>query len=218
MRSPPSPPAAPLALGAALLAAAAAGAASGGLPAHAEEVLAEQAPEARRELLEEGLVVLEDAGEDEGSSYVVALVLFERSPAAVRALMKQAERQTEYRPELDEVRTVATLPDGRVDEQSMKVLFTKLTYRLQYHVDPDNGRITWSLAEDFDNDLARMQGFWELYPFAGDPGRTLGRFGSDVSVGRAVPSFVQDRLSRKTVLRYVRNVRLWINSDGTWRH
>jgi hypothetical protein len=76
-------------------------------------------------------------------------------------------------------------------------------------------RLSWDLDPSFDNDLQRMQGFWELYELG--EGRTLGRFGSTVDVGRAVPRMVQDALSRKTVLRTVENTRQWVDSDGRWR-
>jgi len=65
--------------------------------------------------------------------------------------------------------------------------------------------------------IARMQGFWELHDFDHGSERTLGRFGSDVDVGSGVPRFVQNGMSRKTVLRYVQNVQRWIDSDGRWR-
>ncbi len=190
--------------------------AMGGARPSAESVLSGEPPELVSRLQDERVLVLEDVGESE-QSFIVAYVLFERSREHVVGLLRQASRQSEYRPELNKVRTIRTLPDGRIDEQELKILFRKLTYRLRYQDDPTSERITWELDPDFDNDLARMDGFWELYGFADSPQRTLGRFGSNVEVGAGVPKFVQKGMSRKTVLRYVRNFREWIDSDGEWR-
>ncbi len=205
-----------LALGLACLPAGVAGAGPG-QPRSAESVLAEGPPGLGSRLEQERLVVLEDVGEGSPDSFVVAYVLFSRERSQVLSLLRQAARQTEYRPELAEVRTVTSLPDGRVDEQQMKIAFKTLTYRLRYREDSETGRISWGLDPDFDNDIARLDGFWDLYEFESRPDRTLGRFGSNADVGRGVPRFVQRGMSRKTVLRYVRNCREWIDSNGEWR-
>lgn len=181
----------------------------------AEAVLAGEPPELAGKIERERLVVLEDIGEG-AESFVVAYVIFERSIEDVLRLLRQAERQPEYRTELASVETVETLEDGRIDEQRLRIMFTKLTYRLRYREDPANGRLDWKLDPDFENDLSKMEGFWELSPFASTPGRTLARFGSSVDVGPAVPRFVQKGLSRRTVLRYLENCRKWIDSDGNW--
>jgi hypothetical protein len=175
------------------------------------------APLAER-LQQDGFVMVEDVGGSGPNSFLLALVQFDKPRERVRELLRQAERQPEYRPELVSAKTIQEIPEGRIDEQRLKILFVRLTYRLRYHDDPATRRITWTLDEDFDNDIARMDGFWELYQFEESPGMTLGRFGSTVDVGKGVPGFVQKGLSRKTVREYVENVRLWVDSDGAWRH
>ena len=183
----------------------------------AESVLEREPTALVDELSGEKIAVVQGGGGDGPESFVVAYVLFERSHSDVLQLLKQAARQPEYRPELKSVKTVERLPDGRVDEQVLKIVFRKLRYRLQYSEDPDTGRLEWRLDPRFDNDLRKMEGFWELYAFATDPARTLGRFGSSVDVGQGVPKFIQRGMGRKTVLRYVRNCRQWIDSNGEWR-
>ena len=183
----------------------------------AESVLEREPAALVDELSGEKIAVVQGGGGDGPESFVVAYVLFERSHSDVLQLLKQAARQPEYRPELKSVKTVERLPDGRVDEQVLKIVFRKLRYRLQYSEDPDTGRLEWRLDPRFDNDLRKMEGFWELYAFATDPARTLGRFGSSVDVGQGVPKFIQRGMGRKTVLRYVRNCRQWIDSNGEWR-
>ena len=48
-------------------------------------------------------------------------------------------------------------------------------------------------------------------------GATLGRSGTSVDVGPAVPAFLQDWISRKNLPRTMERVRLWVNSDGKYK-
>jgi hypothetical protein len=183
----------------------------------AEQLLASEPPELAERLLDRKLLVLEDIGAD-NDSFVVAYVVFERPVGDVVRLLRQAARQTEYRPELAQVETIETFENGRVDEQRMRIMFTNLVYRLRYRDLADTkGRLEWTLDPEFDNDMSTFEGFWEFHPFERNPDRTLARFGSKVDVGPTVPQFIQKTMSRKTVLRYLENARLWIDSDGTWR-
>lgn len=183
----------------------------------AEGILEAQPPELEQRLRQERVVVLEDVSGSGPESFIVALVLFQQPHGKVRDMIREAERQSEYRPELISVQTVERFPGGRIDEQRIKILFTQLAYRLRYLEEADTGRITWTLDESYDNDISSMEGFWEFFAFDELPGYTLGRFGSSVDVGKGVPRFVQKGMSRKTVLGYVRNVRHWIDADGAWR-
>jgi hypothetical protein len=168
-------------------------------------------------LMEHKLLVLEDVDKDR-DSFVVAYVIFERSMQGVLALLRQASRQVEYRPELNSVETIRTFEGGRIDEQRIRILFTEFVYRLRYrNLVATESRLEWALDPDFDNDMRRVEGFWEFHPFEQNPDRTLARFGSNVAVGPAVPHFIQKHMTRKTVLRYIDNCRQWIDSDGTWR-
>jgi hypothetical protein len=182
----------------------------------ADAVLAQEPQQIAAQLHAKKLVVVKGS-DAEDPSFVLAYVVFERSPDQVVVLLSQAERQPEYRPEIESVRTIRRFENGRVDEQRMKLVFQPLVYRLVYARDAEGGRVSWALDPEFDNDLRRMEGFWEFYPFASAPARTLGRFGSTVDVGPAVPAFVQRNLTRKTVLRYVDHTRRWVDSNGTWR-
>lgn len=184
---------------------------------HAEAVLEGEPAEVVERLMEQGYVVLEETGSD-SESYIVAWVLFERPVQQVVALLRQAARQTEYRTELDHVETIRTFENGRIDEQRIRIMFTTFVYRLRYHdVADTEGKLEWALDPDFDNDMRVVAGFWEFHPFEHEPNRTLARFGSNVNVGPAVPRFIQKRISRKTVLRYLKNSRRWIDSGGEWR-
>jgi hypothetical protein len=184
-------------------------------PVTAESILAQEPPELVERLFEEKMLLVEVVQKKGEGTLFVAYVLFEQPRTRVVQLLIQPERQPEYRPELRHVEVVERGPDTRVDEHRLKIMFTNVVYRLRVRRDRATERFSWHLDPSFDNDLRRMQGFWELHELGED--RTLGRFGSIVDVGRAVPRVLQDVLSRKTVLRTVENTRKWVDSDGRWR-
>jgi hypothetical protein len=184
-------------------------------PATAESILAQEPPELVERLFEQKMLLVEVAKQEGEGTLFVAYVVFEKPRSRVVQLLIQPERQTEYRPELRHVEVVERGPDTRVDEHRIKIMFTSVVYRLRVRRDRKTERLSWHLDPSFDNDLRRMQGFWELHELGED--RTLGRFGSSVDVGGAVPRMLQDALSRKTVLRTVENTRKWVDSDGRWR-
>ena len=181
----------------------------------AESILAQEPPELVERLFEEKMLLVEVVKKQGEGTLFVAYVLFEQPRRRVVELLVQPERQREYRPELRHLEVVERGPDTRVDEHRLKIMFTNVVYRLRVRRDRATERLSWHLDPSFDNDLRRMQGFWELHEF--DEDRTLARFGSIVDVGRAVPRVLQDVLSRKTVLRTVENTRKWVDSDGRWR-
>jgi hypothetical protein len=184
-------------------------------PVTAESILAQHPPELVERLFEQKMLLVEAAKQKGEGTLFVAYVLFEKPRSRVVQLLIQPERQTEYRPELRYVEVVERGPDTRVDEHRIKIMFTNVVYRLRVRRDRATERLSWHLDPSFDNDLRRMQGFWELHELGEN--RTLGRFGSTVDVGSAVPRVLQDALSRKTVLRTVENTRKWVDSDGRWR-
>jgi hypothetical protein len=180
-----------------------------------ESLLATEPAELVARLRDSGLVVLEDVAGSGADSFVVAYVLFDRPRPQAIALVTDPARQTEWRPDLTSVETLERVPDGRIDEVRMRILFRELTYRVRYRRDPGNGRIEWKLDPRFDNDLRRFEGFWEFFELP--DGRSLGRFGTRVDAGAMVPAFMQRDLTRRSVVQTLENCRLWVDSDGNWR-
>ena len=97
----------------------------------------------------------------------------------------------------------------------MKIMFMAIDYRLRTHFDWEGARIWWELDPAFDNHLESVEGFWELFDLDGQ--RTLGRFGTRVSVGPALPEWLQDYATRKNLPQTMEHVRRWIDSGGTYR-
>jgi hypothetical protein len=177
--------------------------------------LERESPKLAARLLRDGLVVLKD-GEPGASArqagFVEAYVLFEESPDRVFALLADTRRQAEFRPELERIETVAAVSDGSIEEHRLGVLFMQIAYRLRYQIDPASRRIDWSLDPGFANDIARIDGWWQLDEAEG--GRTLARFGTRVEVGPALPAFLAELVTRKDLPQTLERCRAWVASNG----
>jgi uncharacterized protein YndB with AHSA1/START domain len=172
------------------------------------QVLLRAEPEAVvQELFDEKFLVLGGAGE-----MVRAYVLFDRPVDRVFELLAATARQGEFRSELEQLATVAQLPDGHVDEHHIRILFVEVDYRLRYRMDRARKWIRWELDPSFENPMRRVEGSWEL--FAMDATHTLGRFATAVDVGEALPAFLEVAITRRTLPRTLERCRRWVNADG----
>jgi hypothetical protein len=156
--------------------------------------------------------VVLDARSDAATQAARGFVIFEQPVSRVFMLLSQTSRQMEYRPELEAIEMLESFEGGSVDEHRMKIMFVDIRYHLRNRVDAPSRRIEWELASGFENDLERVEGFWELYAL-GDA-RTLGVFGTIVEVGSGMPSFLQDYVTRKNLPRTLERCRRWVDGDG----
>ncbi len=201
-----------LAAGIALVALALPPAAGGrALGAAAQSVLSRHPPDVVEELFEDKVVLLSPGG----SAYVEALVIFEQPRRRALGLLAQTERHGEFRPELEQVQTIRSGRREAVDAHRLRVVFTTIEYRLRSRFDWRRARISWELDPDFDNGVRALEGYWEMHEL--DDRRTLALFGSRVDVGPALPLWLQEAVTRKNVPEAVERVRLWVDSDGTYR-
>jgi hypothetical protein len=183
----------------------------------AEDVLAAQPEAIAERLLEEKLIVMQEVREtdSEAGRIITAMVLFDKPRDEVYHLLSQTTRAIEFRPSVTRMITVGEREHGPLDEHELKILFQTYIYRLEYRLEPENRRLSWSLDETFENDLNRVDGWWDLYEMA--DGRTLGRSGTIVDVGPTVPAFLQDWITRKNIPGTMKHVRRWVESDGEYR-
>ena len=184
----------------------------------ADDLLAVQPPRVVERFFREGLVMLASAPRDTMAGRVrqiEALVLFDRRPEEVLALLVQTERQAEYQPDLESSITLARLDDGNLDEHTVHFAFRPFVYHVRHHWDRESGRLWWELDESHENDVLQLEGAWHLHPL--DDGRTLGRYVTRVDAGRVIPAFVQDLVGPRMVAAALERARLWIDSDGTYR-
>ncbi|MCZ6782204.1 MAG: hypothetical protein O7G30_02750 [Proteobacteria bacterium] len=182
----------------------------------ATAILADQPREVVEQLFEKRVVIAEsrDDGGDE-ARFLQAFVLFEQPADRVFELLLQTARQAEYQTDLKEAITLEEDADGNLDEHHLKIAFFSIVYRVRHHWDRDARRLWWSLDPDFDNDVRKVEGFWELHALGED--RTLGRYGTVIDVGAALPDFLEASLTRRSVPAAMERVRRWVDSGGTFR-
>jgi hypothetical protein len=183
----------------------------------AATILANQPAATVDRLMEKNLVVMQEVREDGSLSggIITAYVIFADPIDPVYDLLSQSARQIEFRPELTNIEMVAMSEHGPVDEQRLKILFQRFVYYISYRLDRSQYRIEWHLDHGYENDLDQVDGFWELYEM--EDGRTLGRSGTSIDVGPAIPAFLQDWLTRKNLPQTMERVRLWVDSGGSYR-
>lgn len=184
-------------------------------PATGEEIVASLAPELAERLQQEKVVMLQEFDEEQAYGGMIhALVLFERPRNEVIRLLIQSPRQKEFRPELREARLVQEFEGGQVVHYEIRMMLMTVEYRSRHTWNFETGEVWWSLDPDYDNDLAALEGHWEVFSLG--PERSVARFGTRIDVG-ALPGFLQDYASRRKLPEAMHNVRKWIDSGGTFR-
>lgn len=174
------------------------------------------APELLARLERERVVMLQEFGEREPHGGPIhALVLFERPRDEVIRLLIQSTRQIEFRPELRRVQLIEESDSDQLVEYELRMMLLRVRYRARHAWDFASGRVWWSLDPAFENDLAVLEGHWEVH--AMQPGRALARFGTRIDVGPALPAFLQDYATRRRLPKAMHDVRRWIDSGGTFR-
>lgn len=181
----------------------------------AEDVLVDYSVEIRNRLRSDGIVMLPSAGPGHPEGSIGALVLFDKPRERTYRMLSQAERQSEYQSDVSEIVHIERFEGGQVDEHRIKMMFVKIAYRLRFALNPASRRIVWGLDESFDNGVEHISGSWELWEHG--EAQTLGRFATLVRVGKGLPSWLEESVSRTRVPGTVKSAREWVNSDGRWR-
>ncbi len=163
------------------------------------------------QLERDGIVLLQEAE----AGRTTALVIFRQPLPDVMRLLVQIERQSEFRPEIDRIRPVLQSETANLSEYHMKIMLMRIRYHAHYQWNRAERRIWWSLNPGYPNDLALLEGSWELFEL--DDERTLGRFATRIDVGAALPAFLQDYATRKKLPEAMDNTRRWVDSDGAHR-
>ena len=182
-------------------------------PQTAETILADYPPEVVRRLHDRKSTLLPRAKDE--SLYIGALVLFDQPLERTQRLLSQTGRQHEYLPELKETETIRWDGNTVINEHRVRVMFIRINYRIRTESDFEARRIWWKLDPSHQNDLDVLEGYWEFYEMDGS--QTLGLFKTRVVLSTALPRFLQDAATRHNVPRAVERMRLWVNSEGTYR-
>jgi hypothetical protein len=166
--------------------------------------------------LAEGRIVFStsDTAGEGTSTLVEAALVFDKPPEYVWQLLYRTEDQVRFLDEVDGIQIIEK--EELVDnlEFELRILFMTFVYRVIHHFDREAFHIHWALDPAFDNDLLDLRGFWRLYPYG--EGRTLGRYGSHVSLKR-VPQWIEALFKRRGVEKSLVAVRKYVDSGGVYR-
>lgn len=186
-------------------------------PSPGQAFLNTQTPDTVKKLMTDGVVVSSNSTHVAGSTgeFISAIVLFEQDVDTVLRLLSATARQAEYLPVLHKATTLEHYPNGDLDQHELKVLLIDIVYRVKHQWNFADHTMQWQLDPTFHNDLRDVQGRWKLYPL--DSKRTVGQYMARVDVGRAVPRFIQNFLTKKDLPKALKSQRQWVNSLGTYR-
>jgi hypothetical protein len=163
------------------------------------------------------IIVVKEIGReyDTSKGMIKAALIFNQPIDKVWDLMTQGWRQEEYLPHLDRSPLIKKYPDGDLTEFQIMILLVDIRYRVRGHHYKDRYHIEWALDENFDNDMKRLEGFWNFYWI--DDGHTLGRYGTNVETGFGVPKWIQDFLTRRDLPESLGRVKKWLDSGGSYK-
>ena len=159
---------------------------------------------------------------------IQALVIFDLPRSRVMRLLSETQHQSEYLHHADEMHPVLRSEEESIVHYELKILFTRVRYRLHYRFLPAESRIWWQLNSEYDNDLEAVRGYWNFYSLettdpgsaeevgggeSGEGARTLAIYGTRVNVGTALPQRMQDSITRKKMKQSIQETREWINAQ-----
>jgi ribosome-associated toxin RatA of RatAB toxin-antitoxin module len=155
------------------------------------------------------------SGDETKSALIQAALVFNQSPEKVWALLSRTEDQAKYLNEVEELQVIKKSATEDCIEFTLDVAFIELVYRVIHKFDRANLYFHWALDPTFDNSLNQLNGFWRFFPYG--EGKTLARYGSNLSVSAVVPSFVENYMTRTNLPKALADVKKYVDSGGTWR-
>jgi hypothetical protein len=182
-----------------------------------EEILSAQSEDLLHSLGKRGFSrpAPNETTDPECRGFIQSIVIFDRPRRQTLDLLTQTERQMEFLPNLRNVQPVARHAGESLDHHEIRIIFTKLEYRVRNHWSDEEWTMWWHLEPGYSNDMASLDGYWRFYELS--DGRTLAIYASRIDVGPLVPARMQAALSRKKLEDSLRHFRSWVNSGGSYR-
>ncbi len=148
----------------------------------------------------------------DGKTLIGAALVFSRPPDEAWRLLSKTEDQHLYVNEVKKVEVISRESTQDLLEFTVRIMGQKIVYRQIHHYDEPDLYFRWELDRSFKSPVKDLEGYWRLYPFAGD--RTLARYGSRVSMRLVVPQSIQTALTKKNLPSALRSVKKYVDSGG----
>jgi ribosome-associated toxin RatA of RatAB toxin-antitoxin module len=173
-----------------------------------DPILSHLTPEERKKL-GEGKVLVKKVvmreREEEATAEVMAMVMIPRSPEQVYHALFTFSRWPHFLPNLTAVKVLKTEGEELWLWHEVKVLFVSVEYTVIYRFDPQRGIARWTLDRTLPHDIEDTEGFWRIEPLKGKGALLI--YKARVKVGRFVPQFVEDLLTRESLPKVVTGVK-----------
>lgn len=143
-------------------------------------------------------------------------IVIDRPVADVWATVSRYEDKAEYQPRLNKVEVLDRKPGLLRVRMEVDATITTARYTGLFRLDAEEHTITWTLDTSApDNTVAAIEGGYRLFEVA--PGRTLLVYRTFVDSGRAVPRFIQDYMTRKSLPNLLSSIKKRVESGGRYR-
>ncbi len=182
----------------------------------AQHVLAQLKYADRAKLAKEGFVVANSLSSgDEIKGIITAYIIVKKPKQAVWDLLRKPSLQHLYLPRLEKSKTVNKGENRELGWFQIKVSFVTIENQVEHRWWPEISRMAWALDPDYDNDLKQQDGYYNLYAL--DENTTLMELGTALETSALVPGFVQEYLTKKDLPEVIAAVKMYMESDGTYR-
>jgi ribosome-associated toxin RatA of RatAB toxin-antitoxin module len=166
--------------------------------------------------LEAGEVVVESdpaEGENEpGAQVARARALFPHRASALWKVLTAFETWPRFLPNLRKTEVLRREGNRVWLRNQLQILWVDVQSAPIYVLQPRLGRITWRLDPTRAQDLERVEGAWQVVPLEGRD-VCLVEYRVLVSVGRGVPRFVEEMLTRRSLPDVLRNLRREVDAS-----
>jgi len=155
-----------------------------------------------------------DSGKAAGRG--VGAIVIDRPLLEVWKVLSRYEDKAEYMPRVEKVAILDSSPERLRVRMQVNATVTTVRYTAFFDLDPKAHAIRWTLDKSApDNTIIDTTGSYQLHEVSAQ--RTLLIYRTWVDTGRAVPRFIHDYMSRRSIPNLLRAVKLRVESGGTSR-
>lgn len=146
----------------------------------------------------------------------IGAIVVDRPLADVWAVVSHYEDKAEYQPRVEKVWVLEKQPDHLKVRMQINASVTTARYTADFQLDHEAHTVRWRLDKNApDNTIKDCDGGYQLAEV--EPGKTLVVYQGWVDSGRAVPRFIQEYMTRRSIPNLLRAVKKRVESGGTWK-
>jgi ribosome-associated toxin RatA of RatAB toxin-antitoxin module len=137
---------------------------------------------------------------------VAASALIPYPPEPVWQVVTDFESRPQFVPGVKEARILRTDGDRLWVAEHLHAFFLDVRFVTIVTLDPEHGRVSWVMDREAAHDIADTTGSWDVVPLH-DRRVTLVRYRTAVDSGKAVPGFVEQFFTARSLPKMVEGVR-----------